>query len=202
MSDTKNRTISKPPQKGKKWPWVIGVIFVLLFSSGCEEKSASQQGKAPIQQQQPKEDSDISYFNVPVEGQEDAKGVLVSNVGITIVTVKKATVLGDEFSKVKAQGEFIVIALIVSNRQNDAITIDSNLFKIIDSKNREFSYSPEGQMALEMLGLETFFLKSINPDIVTRGYVVFDVPPGLSNLNLQVQGGMTGKKALLPIQVK
>lgn len=51
--------------------------------------------------------------------------------------------------------------------------------------------------------VDIFNATSINPGNTFMGYVAFDIPVGTSieDLKLQVRGGMTGKKELLPIRV-
>lgn len=144
-------------------------------------------------------------YTANVEGVGKIKGIVRSNVGIAVVDVKKAKILGDNpYAQAHAQGQFIIVKVVVTNNQKDAVTLDSNSFKIIDDKNREFSHSVEADTALAVSNgsRETLFLKKINPGITTTGYIVFDVPLDISGAKLQVRGGMTGDKGILPLEVQ
>jgi hypothetical protein len=170
--------------------FIILLILVGIFAG--KHESTSTKKEEPV-------------YTVDVEGVGKVKGIIRSNVGLAIGDIKKTKTLGDNrFAQANAQGEFIVIRLIVSNNQNDAITMDANSFKIIDDKNREFSHSTQGDMALAASSnkKEIIFLKKINPGITTDGYLVFDVPSDISGAKLQVRGGLSGEKGMLPIEVQ
>ena len=126
-----------------------------------------------------------------------------SDVKIKVESFETANTIGDnEFSKKTAQGVFKVVKVTVTNNQKDAITLDSNLFKLVDEQKREFGGSSEGQMALETSSekKESFFLKQLNPGLSLTGYVVFDVPKEAKGFVLQARGGMTGKKIDLKVE--
>lgn len=59
--------------------------------------------------------------------------------------------LGDNpYMQKKPQGKFIVVSVVVSNEQKDAVTVDASSFKLVDKDGREYSYSTEGQMAIQV----------------------------------------------------
>lgn len=83
--------------------------------------------------------------------QEDSKKEgESSNVKISVWNVKTTDSVGNEYSKETAQGVFKIVELSIENNQKDAITVDSNSFKLVDNKGREFSYSTHGQTAYEL----------------------------------------------------
>lgn len=130
---------------------------------------------------------------------ELSKEGISSDVKITVVSTESKAEIGDnQFSKAKAQGTFKVVELTVANNQKDAVTLDSNSFKLIDDQNREFSSSSESIMAL---GVDkTFFLKKLNPGLSATGFIAFDVPKDAKGFYLQAQGGITGKKIKLKVE--
>lgn len=94
-----------------------------------------------------------------------------------------------------------MIMVGVGNFQKDAITIDANSFQII-ANGKEFDHSTEGTTALMASDYKTFFLKKVNPDMSTFGWLIFDVPKNLdlSIAQLRFRGGFTGKTETLPLQ--
>jgi TonB family protein len=87
----------------------------------------------------------------------------------------------------------------IFNQQRDAITMDSNLFEILDSNDVVYSASEKSIW----LGGDNLFLARINPGVRKVGRIAFDVPENLAlnNLRLRFRGGMTGEAALLPLRV-
>ncbi len=82
--------------------------------------------------------------------------------------------------------------------KNTAITMDTNLFEILDSSGNVYSAS---EKSLDVPN--SLFLARINPAVTKVGQVVFDVPAGLSidNLRLRFRGGMTGEPAIMALKV-
>lgn len=127
-----------------------------------------------------------------------------SDVTIAVTGFESADSIGDnEFSIAKAQGVFKVVSVTITNNQKDAITIDSNSFKLFDDQDREFSYSSEAQMAM-MTSVndkqENFFLKKINPGMNISGKIAFDVPKDAKGFKLEASGGMMGKPIMLKVE--
>lgn len=139
-------------------------------------------------------------FTLTVNGT-NYKGKVASEVGVAVLNVSSPKRVGNEYVNRAPEGKFVQLELGVSNHQKDAITVDSNLFKVI-ANGKEYSSSVEASTALEMSGQKTFFLKQLNPDMSTVGYLIFDLPPNLdlASAELQFRGGMTGKTERLPIK--
>lgn len=132
------------------------------------------------------------------------QGKIASNVGVAVIEVKPSKTVGtNEFLRKTASGGavFVVVRVVVSNGQKDAITVDSNLFKIL-ADGREYSASTEAMTALMADDKETFFLKQINPGLNSAGTIAFEVPESLKldGAQLQFRGGMTGKTEVLPLR--
>jgi hypothetical protein len=63
--------------------------------------------------------------------------------------------------------------MVVTNHQSDAITMDTNAFKLIE----------------------------INPGNTAGGYVVFDVPKNANIVKMQFRGGMTEDDGEVPFKI-
>ena len=126
-----------------------------------------------------------------------------SNVDIAVMDVNIADKIGNGYNETKPIGKFAIIKVFVKNNQKDAITVDSNSFKIIDNQGREYSSSVHGQTAydLEHNTQVKGFLTQLNPNMSTDFTFIFDVPKELTikASKLQATGGIKGKKMLLPL---
>ena len=67
----------------------------------------------------------------------------------------------------------------------DKTAISPPPVKLVDSDDREYDESSKGIIMQNSIGI----LKSLNPGVSSRGYVVFDVPAG--KYALKVSGGFT-----------
>lgn len=129
-----------------------------------------------------------------------------SDVDIAITNVRTTNTIGtNPYLKKKAMGKFVLVDVFVNNNQKDAITVDSNSFKIIDNQKREYSHSVEGETALHMeKGNSKGFLTKINPGMGTTFTFVYDVPGNLetNTANLEARGGFSGSKVVIPLKVQ
>lgn len=129
-----------------------------------------------------------------------------SNVDIAITNVSTANTIGtNPYLTKKAMGKFILVDVFVNNNQKDAITVDSNSFKIVDNQKREFSHSIEGETALQMeKGNTKGFLTQLNPGMGTTFTFVYDVPGNLdiNTAILEARGGFAGSKVAIPLKVQ
>lgn len=127
-----------------------------------------------------------------------------SNVDMAVIEGRWQTdaVGSNPYLQKKPLGMFIIIKVFVKNNQKDAITVDSNSFKLVDDQNREFSASHEALLALQAeKGESKGFLTQLNPGMGTDFTFVYDVPMELNQYNtkLVARGGFAGKKIALPI---
>lgn len=144
----------------------------------------------------------LPVFNTPI-GQLYAEEA--SNVLFTITNVSEAKTVGSGYFQKAAQGKFIIVKVMISNNQKDAITVDSNSFVLIDSQSRKFSTSVEGMTAVQISENHTKgFLTKLNPGMVIDSTFVYDVPTNLkiSDFELEARGGMTGDKVKMPLAVR
>lgn len=138
-----------------------------------------------------------------------AKGQLyaysASDVIFAISEISTPATLGNSFISERPQGKFVVLKIIAYNNQKDAVTIDSNCFKLVDKEKHEFSTSVPGMTAIQMSGGHAKgFLSQVNPTMSLEAEYVFDVPVNakLSDFTLQARGGMTGDKVNIPVKVE
>ena len=168
-----------------------GAFLIGTSSTSSRSSSSVPTSDAPSQQTFSVTDASTTYY-----------GALASNVGVAVLGLRDAgPYLSGSFEQVaKADGKFILVGVAISNRQNTAITMDPNLFEILDSNSNVYSAS---EKSLEVGTSHDLFLARINPGVTKTGVVVFDVPQtlGLDGLRLSFRGGMTGESAVLPLKV-
>ncbi len=126
------------------------------------------------------------------------------DIAITKVRKEEGAIGSNPFLQQEPMGKFVIVEVYMKNNQKDAITVDANSFKLVDSEGREYSSSPEGHMALavEQDSKAKGMLTRLNPNMGTSFTFVFDVPkelPGLTT-KFEAKGGMTGKPTLMPLR--
>ncbi|MDE7073612.1 MAG: DUF4352 domain-containing protein [Odoribacter sp.] len=84
--------------------------------------------------------------------------------------------VGNEFMQETADGIYLLVDLSLKNIDNESHTLDNSLFSITDLGGNKYEYSTNASTTLEMSGYKTLFLKQCQPNITTRGILIFEVP--------------------------
>lgn len=148
--------------------------------SGEQEESASEDEEVVEEE----EVDEVVGIGEPLE---------VDGVEFTINEMYQSDSVGSDFMVSEANDTYIVMNVSVVNNQNEAITVDSNFFKIIDG---ERVFEPDSSASMDAnddgIGL---FLEEINPGSSRTANIVFDVTQDIvdsSEKQLQVQSGFWG----------
>ena len=170
----------------------IVVFLIAVISLLTKLPNETQLPAATEQSQQP-------TFTVTA-GDPTYHGAISSNVGVAVLGINSGPYFMGFGSLVRADGKFIIVSVAIRNGQNTAITMDTNLFEIMDSSGNVYSAS---EKSMEVEPGSDLFLAKINPGVTKTGRIVFDVPANLNmdNLRLRFRGGMTGDSADLPLVV-
>jgi len=148
--------------------------------SGEQEESASEDEEVVEEE----EVDEVVGIGEPLE---------VDGVEFTVNEMYQADSVGSEFLASEANDTYIVMDVSVINNQNEAITVDSDFFKIIDGE-RVFEPDSSASMNANDDGIGLFF-EEINPGSSRTAYIVFDVTQDIVDSNekqLQVQSGFWG----------
>lgn len=135
------------------------------------------------------------------DGHEVVYGVS-SNVLIAPVYAKEFNEpIGSKYHKAAPQGKFIGVAVMIHNEQNDAITVNEAMFRLIDEKGREYSTSSKASVSWMMSHHSQEILTEINPGNDSVFTYFFDVPTNadIKSFKLQGRGGMMGEPVVVPI---
>lgn len=84
----------------------------------------------------------------------------------------------------KAQGQFCLVALTVTNVGNESQYLDASSQKAMDAQGRQFS--PDTAAAIYLGDQGNTFLNQINPGNKVDGQLVFDVPKDVKITKLQL----------------
>jgi hypothetical protein len=169
------------------------VLGVIISANGGDNGASTSSVNAPSTTTS--KPADKKQEDPQIEGD-------ASNVHIKVLGMETKDSVGNQYITKKAQGTFKIIKLSVKNNQKDAITVDSNSFKLLDSEKREFSQSSEGGTTFSVANnsAQVFIINTVNPGNTLEGYVVFDVPKEAKGFVLQAKGGFTGDTILLKVE--
>ncbi|MDD3157775.1 DUF4352 domain-containing protein [Anaeromusa sp.] len=189
--------INPIPWYRRKTTWAaVAAVLILPVVFAAAAGGITDSNTAPAA---PKDEFN---YTVEVNGLGVIKGKELNNVGFAISDIQRTTSVGDRFTNRQAQGEYIIVHLIVANNKNEKITMNTAAFKLVDAQGREYSHSTSAENALTLSKQgQAFKFQAINPGIITDGSIVFDVPSGLSDLKLQISSNISGKQGYLPLQV-
>ena len=184
----------------------VSVFTVMMMPNTAKNNESTSSSSQQQSSSQSKQKQEMEEYTCNIEGLGTVKGGVTSNVGVAIYKIEQATSLGqNRFAHTEAQGKFVVVSLVVSNGQQDAITVNASSFKLKDEDGREYSYSHEGQMAIDVDDKsQKAMLRKVNPGIVVGITIPYDVPQNadINKMYLEARGGITGKPIKLPLKVQ
>lgn len=160
---------------------VLVVIFAALGGSESGNESGSKSGG--------------SGGSGKDEKQEFAIGdkVKAGDLEYTVNDIERADTVGNQYVSSNADGKYIVADVTVKNNGDETITIDTELFKILngDATNGADAAASTNANPSDI----GFFFEQLNPSNEKTGKVVFDVSEKTAQadeLKMQVSSGMFG----------
>lgn len=124
--------------------------------------------------------------------------VTVGKMVYTINKVSTASQVGPSVAPTKASGKYIVLDVTATNKGDEAVTIDSSYFKLMEGK-KTFEADDMASMSANQDDngdiKNSFFMQQLNPESKASGKIVFDVAPPVASakdLQVQAQEGMFG----------
>ena len=157
---------------------VLAVLFVgclaLLPGGGGGEQEPADSGSGEEAKKQP----GATKQNAVSIGDT----VKAGPVEWTVISARQETQLTSSFMG-KKNGNFVIVDFNFTNGKDEAATLDSESFRLLDSEGREFEvdtdtyeYVPTGK---------DVFLEQVNPGVSKQGQVIFTVAPDASGFTLQ-----------------
>ncbi|GAA2158585.1 uncharacterized protein DUF4352 [Humibacillus xanthopallidus] len=152
--------------------------------------SAEDAGTAPSEQ--PKEETKQEAPSEAKMGQKVRDG----QFEFTVTKVKSGVKsVGDEYVNQKAQGQYVLVSITVSNIGDKAQMLADSSQKVRDAKGREFSTDTAAAIYIKD---NQVFINEINPGNSVKGTLVFDMPKGTAPASIELHdspfsGGVTVK---------
>lgn len=105
----------------------------------------------------------------------------------TAYTVEKATTaagLGGQYTRVKADGRFVIVTLTLTNRKDEPATIVEDNVRLVGGNGKQYTTDTD---ALGQFENGFFALQEIQPDVSKKVVAVYDVPkPAVDGAALRV----------------
>lgn len=178
-------------------------------SDSTEESTEEETSENEITEEDlPNEEESDANEQTDDEVAEDAESpdtsigenLEVGNMSYVVNEVYTADQVGPSMFPETANETYVVINLSVTNNGSEAVTVDSNFFKMVIEGNTLDADSAASMSANQNDNGEitnSFFLENLNPGSTLSGNIVFDINESLANNQekiLQVQEGMFGTK--------
>ena len=115
--------------------------------------------------------NDESSANIETFGLGEK--ISVGNFEYTFKSKSEKIYVGSNYFKEYPDGIFYVFDIEVENIGNQADYINNEIY-LIDNQGREFEQDDEAWIHLN----NNFVLEELNPGLIKRGQIIFDVPKG------------------------
>ncbi len=169
-----NPKVVKCKSRGKVALLYVSVFFISIII-GASITDTQEKSPQNIEQVVTKDSTKEENHTQEVESSI-GKPIQIGNFIYTIQDVSFRKSVGDEFAKENADGIYMLVNLTIKNIDNETHTLDGSLFAVTDKDGTKYEFSTNASTALEMSGKKTLFLKECQPNITTKGLLVFEVP--------------------------
>ncbi len=182
---------------GIKFALVV-IIFILIGIAASNTPSNSNTTLSSIEKQNTSSNTTVSSS----EKINQKKEVKTYNLGDTIqagdfkwkVTRASTTTeigqnIGGYFIGKKADGIYLILEVEIENTGKSASYLTDSYLKIVDEQNREFSPDSTAALYLKPENSALIF-EQINPGIIKKGKIVFDVPTNVKVANLKISSNL------------
>ncbi|MEU4422984.1 DUF4352 domain-containing protein [Actinoplanes sp. NPDC024001] len=182
-----------PPPKKKKWPWIVGGIFLVMVL-GCVGIFAAL-GTAANEVVETLDENAAGKNAVPGEMGKPARDGKFEFT-VTKLDCSKSSV-GKSVLAQKAQGTYCIVSLTVKNIGEEAQTFDGTSQKAYDAAGTQYSNDSAAELALA--GDASTFLEQINPGNQVKGQLVYDVPKGTELTAIELHDSFLSGGVKIPL---
>jgi hypothetical protein len=113
--------------------------------------------------------------------------VAVDELTWTFTGTSRRSALGDAFLNKQADGVFLIVSAEVENTGNRAQYVSADMVKLVDDRGREFAPDTGAAFYLNEPALS---FDQINPGIVKKGALVYDVPEDIRVARVRISDGL------------
>ena len=165
---------------------VLGLVSVILatvvYSSIMYAVASSDPSDLPTTQ--PSQAGKAKPDNEAAAGVGDK--VTDGPMTFTVTKVRDGVQnIGGELGE-KAQGQYVIVHVTVTNDGNEPATFDSSSQSLFDTKGRQYSDASEAIFLDE----SNSFLEEINPGNTVKGKLVYDMPKNATPDTIELHGDM------------
>lgn len=153
-------------------------MLLLLAFVGFAGCLAAFSGGGGGEEPTPEDDYAAAQKAAVAVGQEAQTG----NVVWKVTSAQRVTELKSRFDK--AQGNFVVADLTLTNNGDEATTLDTGSMSLLDDKGR--THDPYTDSASFIPESKDMFLVQVNPGLTKEGRIIFEVAPDAQGLIMQV----------------
>lgn len=184
-----NDTVTKKPWY-KRW-WAI-TFFILLgvgilgniLGPPVTHSNGAPGTPSTADQQPPASPPSSPTFHL-------GDSVQAGDFSWSITNVSTADSVGSDITVRQADGIFVILDVQVTNTGTTAQTFSNSMVTIIDGQGRQFSADSNDAIWIQPSG-SALLTEQVNPGIVKKGQIIFDVPKGLSVVTARIASGLTG----------
>ncbi|GAA3694450.1 DUF4352 domain-containing protein [Terrabacter ginsenosidimutans] len=156
---------------------LIGIVASAVNGGGSSSPTTTSSGAAGGQ------GGDAPAEDAPATAKVGQK-VRDGQFEFTVTKVQKGVKsVGDQYLNEKAQGQFVLVNVTVSNIGDAAQTLSDSSQKVRDAKGREFSSDTAAAIYVKD---NKVFLEEINPGNTVKGTLVFDMPKGTEPASIEL----------------
>lgn len=162
---------------------LIGIVGSAVSGSGGD-RSAGSTTPAPADGDRRNDTGDGKQENDTPALAKVGQKVRDGQFEFTVTAVKKGVAsVGDQSLGQKAQGQYVLVGVTVTNIGEKAQLLADSSQKLRDAQGREFS--SDTAAAIYIKGNDVF-LNEINPGNSVKGTLVFDMPKGASPVSIEL----------------
>lgn len=171
-----------PKKKNKFLPGCLGLVLLMLIIGACAAMGGEDDTK---KESSSKESTTTSEKKETKKTYKIGDTVKVGKMEYKVNGVSTTNAVGTDGFGEKAKGTYQIVDITVKNNGDDAIIVDSDLFKLkVGSK----TLSADGGASITANDTNnSFFLEELNPDSELTGKVVFDVSNSLIDKEKQLE---------------
>ncbi|WP_370890280.1 DUF4352 domain-containing protein [Janibacter sp. GXQ6167] len=189
-------TYAAPPPAQKSWfarnkllSFLLGVGLIMLLCCGglaMTMVGGSDSGSNTDSSSAGKDGSGDSEAGAPKAGSPAIGDAVRDGKFEFVVKSVKTGVdsVGNDILGEKAQGQFVLVNLEVTNIGDEAQYFADSDQKLVDDKGRSFASNSTAGISIE--GNEDVWLSEINPGNTKKGTIVFDMPKGAKATKIEL----------------
>lgn len=134
---------------------LAGLMFVSMGQSSCSVDGGGGSGEPPS------------------ATAKIGETLSLTGTSYEVTSVETASEVGNQFTKEKANGEFIIVEIELTNEETEPSTIFSEAIVVIGGNGSEYTTSDDALFSVD----DSLLLEEIQPGNSEKGTLIYDLPP-------------------------